>query len=162
MTKNYTSLTHRHPRAIMGSYIYLEILHGLLNGKTLRDILYELPKQLEEVLRDKSDEWNEFTYYKDIFTPGFKDITRNNIKSTGYVVDTLLACVWCVLNTETINEAILLAVNLGDDTDTVASITGTLASYLHPQERVNPEWVEQLQNRELLDSIIDPFVRNER
>lgn len=158
LTKNYTSLTHRHARAIMGSYIYLEILHGLLNGKNLNDILKDLPEQLKVALQNEPDEWSEFIYYRDIFTPGFKDISRNNIKSTGYDVDTLLACVWCVLNSKSIDEAILMAVNLGEDTDTIASITGTLASCVYQTDTVNSEWVAQLQNKELLDSIIDPFI----
>lgn len=158
LTKNYTSLTHRHARAIMGSYIYLEILHGLLNGKNLTDILAKLPQQLKVALQNEPDEWAEFVYYKDIFAPEFKDINRKNIKSTGYDVDTLLACIWCVLNSKSIDEAILLAVNLGEDTDTIASITGTLASCVYQTETVNPEWVAQLQNKELLDSIIDPFI----
>lgn len=159
LTKNYTSLTHRHPRAIMGSYIYLEILHGLLNDKALSEVLSELPKQLEHALQNKPEEWSEFIYYKDIFTPGFKNVSRDNIKSTGYDVDTLLACVWSVLNSKSIDEAILLAVNLGEDTDTVASITGTLASCVYQKQQVDPKWVAQLQNRELIDSIIDPFVK---
>ena len=96
-----------------------------------------------------------------IFQSGFKDTLRTNIKSTGYVVDTLLACIWCVLNSNSIDEAILLAVNLGSDTDTVASITATIASCQHLDDTVNPLWQQQLQNRALLARIIDPFAKKE-
>jgi len=112
-------------------------------------------------LQARPDELAELIYFKPIFQPGFKNVNRNNIKSTGYVVDTLLACIWCVLNTETIDEAILMAVNLGSDTDTVASITGTLSSCTHLDQQVNPLWQAQLRNLELLNSFIKPFAQKE-
>lgn len=159
LTKNYTTLTHRHPRAIMASYIYLEILHSLLNGKNLTDTLQVLPNEFRGAV--DAIEWEEFDYYQAIFQPGFKDRSRDNIKSTGYVVDTLLAVVWTVLNSKSINEAIILAVNLGEDTDTIASIAGTMASCQYLSDRVDSNWVGQLQNLPLLQGIIDPFAKIE-
>ena len=161
LTRNHTCLTHRHPRSVMASFIYLEILHFLLNGENLTEILQKLPDHLKNNLQNYPEELNEFKKFSAIFQPGFKQINREDIKSTGYVVDTLHACLWCVLNTDSIDEAILLAVNLGDDTDTVASIIATLASCLHQNDCVNPEWVGQLRNKKLLDKIIDPFVEME-
>ncbi|WP_334331796.1 ADP-ribosylglycohydrolase family protein [Companilactobacillus sp. HBUAS59544] len=161
LTRNYTCLTHRHPRSVMASFIYLEILHFLLNGEHLTEILKKLPNHLESNLQDYSEEWNEFTEFADIFQPKFKQTNRQDIKSTGYVVDTLQACLWCALNATSVDEAVLLAVNLGDDTDTIASITATLASCMYPNDQINPRWVEQLRNKTLLDSIIDPFVQME-
>lgn len=161
LTRDYTCLTHRHPRSIVASYIYLEILHNLLNGKELLEILKFLPQQLKTTLQDKPEELNELTQFDAIFQPQFSLTPRSDIKSTGYVVDTIVACVWCALKTTNIDSAIILAVNLGDDTDTIASITGTIASCLHQNQSVNSQWKSQLRNQALLNRIIKPFVEKE-
>lgn len=161
LAHDYTCLTHRHPRAILASYIYLEMIHSLLNGKSLWAILSELPGVLERNLQDQPEVWNEFNHFEKMFQNDFATTLRGDIKSTGYVVDTLLAAVWCTLNATSIDGAIILAVNLGDDTDTLASITGTLANCANMSDQVNPEWKGQLRNPELLNSIIEPFAEKE-
>lgn len=161
LTREYTSLTHRHPRAIVASYIYLEILHELLNGKALISTLHSLPAKLTEVLKNRPAELDELPQFEAMFKDDFGSLLRKNIKSTGYVVDTLLACVWCVLNSTSIDNAIILAVNLGDDTDTIASITGTLSSCECLEDHVNDTWRGQLRNKKFLESIIGPFAIKE-
>jgi len=161
LTHDYTCLTHRHPRTILASYIYLEILHALLNGQPLRCILHDLPDTFEIILQDQPLELAEMDKFSAMFKNNFSSLLLSEIKSTGYVVDTLLACVWCVLNTTSIDEAVLMAVNLGDDTDTIASITATLASCENLSDHINNDWILQLQNKELLNSIIEPFAKKE-
>lgn len=53
------------------------------------------------------------------------------IPSGGYVLDSLRASLWCVENTNSFENAVLLAVNLGDDADTTAAITGQIAGAIH-------------------------------
>lgn len=157
----YTCLTHRHPRAIVGSYIYLEILHGLLNGRALRAILNYLPEQLHQALRNRPDELAELPQYDEMFKNNFGMTLRKDIKSSGYVVDTLLASTWSVLASTSIDKAIILAANLGDDTDTIASITATISSCENLNDHVSDQWRSQLQNPELLNKIIDRFAEKE-
>lgn len=161
LARDYTSLTHRHPRAIMASYIYLEIIHSLLNGKSLRSTLQKLPSSLEESLQNQPEIWAEFEYFEPMFQTNFATTLRSEIKSTGYVVDTLLASIWCTLNSTSIDGAVILAVNMGDDTDTLASITATLTSCANLSEHINQDWVAQLRNPELLNQIIEPFAKKE-
>jgi len=161
LTYEYTCLTHRHPRAIVGSYIYLEILHGLLNGRALRAILNYLPEQLNQALRNRPDELAELPQYDEMFKNNFGMTLRKDIKSSGYVVDTLLASTWSVLASTSIDKAIILAVNLGDDTDTIASIAATISSCENLNYHVSDEWKGQLRNPELLSKIIDRFAEKE-
>lgn len=58
-----------------------------------------------------------------------EDLSRDEIKSTGYVVDTLEAALWCVLKTDSYRDCVLTAVNLGGDTDTVAAVAGGPCRY---------------------------------
>lgn len=52
-------------------------------------------------------------------------------------------------------EAVLTAVNLGDDTDTTAAVTGGLAGILYGYEAIPKEWIATLKNKECIDSILN-------
>lgn len=69
---------------------------------------------------------------------------RKAIKSSGYVVDTLEAAMWAVDATASFSEAILLAVNLGGDADTVGAVTGQLAGARYGLKAIPKKWVSQL------------------
>ncbi len=68
------------------------------------------------------------------------------VRSTGYVVDTLAAVMWCLVNTESYADAVLTAVNLGGDTDTIAALTGGLAGILYGIGDIPEEWIGKLRN----------------
>jgi len=58
-----------------------------------------------------------------------EDIPEELISGRGCVISTLEASIWCLIETKSYADAVLKAVNLGDDTDTTASVTGGLAGY---------------------------------
>lgn len=60
------------------------------------------------------------------------------------MVDTLEAAIWCFLNTENYKDCVLKAVNLGEDTDTVAAIAGALAGAFYGAKAIPKEWIEIL------------------
>jgi hypothetical protein len=64
----------------------------------------------------------EFPHFQRLFSPSFPTTLVKEIHSSGYVIDTLEASLWCLYNTRSYQECILTAVNLGDDTDTTASV----------------------------------------
>lgn len=75
----------------------------------------------------------------------FMNLEENNIKSSGYVVDTLEAAIWCFLNTESYKNCVLKAVNLGDDTDTVGAVAGGLAGLYYGINGIpKKEWIVEL------------------
>lgn len=76
---------------------------------------------------------------------------RDDISSSGYVVDSLEAALWAFHSTDNFKDAVLLAANLGDDADTVAAITGQLAGAFYGLENIPKEWVELIyMNKEIL------------
>jgi len=81
-------------------------------------------------------------------------LTESDIKSTGYVVDTLEACLWCVLKTSSYKEAVLKAVNLGGDTDTIAALTGGIASLIYGFDSIPKEWIELIKNKKLIEKCL--------
>jgi ADP-ribosyl-[dinitrogen reductase] hydrolase len=76
--------------------------------------------------------------------------TRDQIRSSGYVVDTLEAALWCVDRTESFADAVLLAANLGDDADTVGAVTGQIAGALYGESGIPDAWLEKLTQSERL------------
>lgn len=79
---------------------------------------------------------------------------EKDIRSTGYVVDTYEAALWCLATSQGYTEAVLKAVNLGGDTDTIAAITGGLAGILWGYDAIPNNWIEVLRNKEEIDRIV--------
>lgn len=85
-----------------------------------------------------------------------EDLSRDEIKSTGYVVDTLEAALWCVLKTDSYRDCVLTAVNLGEDTDTVAAVAGGLAGVAYGcggAQGIPDEWIAQIPRREWIGEL---------
>ncbi|MDP1979112.1 ADP-ribosylglycohydrolase family protein [Undibacterium sp.] len=79
---------------------------------------------------------------------GFITKSRDEIRGSGYSVESLEASLWCFMHTDNFKDAILTATNLGDDADTTAAITGQLAGAYYGVEGIPPEWLERLAMRE--------------
>ncbi|HDS1682347.1 TPA: ADP-ribosylglycohydrolase family protein [Pseudomonas putida] len=74
----------------------------------------------------------------------YKRKSREQIRSSGYVVDTLEAALWAVWNTDNFRDAILLAANLSDDADSVVATAGQIAGALYGVTGMPPEWVAKV------------------
>ncbi len=69
---------------------------------------------------------------------------RGQIRGSGYVVESLEAALWCFLQTDTFEDAVLTAVNLGDDADTTGAICGQVAGAFYGQDAIPAKWREKL------------------
>ena len=92
--------------------------------------------------------------------PDTNKLKINDIKSTGFVVDSLEACIWVLLQSENYKDAIIGAINLGDDTDTIAAITGGLAGIIYGYDFIPKEWLEKIARIEYLEDIFEEFSEN--
>ncbi len=144
-----SSLTHGHEYSIMGCYIYVKYVHFLLAGYN-KFKAYEMVKNLNYY---KFSE-NARRAYKRFLTTDIYKLDLDYIRSSGYIVDTLEAVIWIFLNTSSFTSSIIGAINLGDDTDTVAALTGSLAGLVYG---INDEWLEQIKNKEFLKSLAVRF-----
>ena len=81
----------------------------------------------------------------------------NEIKSTGYVVDTLEASLWVTLNAKNYKEGIIGAINLGGDTDTIGAITGSMVGIIYGYDDIPEEWKKDLVKREYLEELSNKF-----
>lgn len=140
---NVSSLTHAHPRSKMACGIYVMILYCMIKFKTNLHIS-AIVKNTCEIYSQMPEFADEINYFSRICDSSFKDTSKDEIKSSGYVVDTLEAAIWCFENTDNFKDCVLKAVNLGEDTDTVAAVAGGLAGAYYKD--VPTEFVDKLVN----------------
>ncbi|NCO75269.1 MAG: ADP-ribosylglycohydrolase family protein [Cyanobacteria bacterium] len=151
LTHEVGSITHGHLRANIACGIYITIAVQLLQGKSPHQAYTDSLKQIN-TLYSKPIYQQELAYYHRILAGNIQDRSRDEIKSTGYVVDTLEASLWCLLTTNNYEEAVLKAGNLEKNTDTVGAVTGGLAGIYYGLKNIPEHWLSQIQK---LDEIID-------
>jgi ADP-ribosyl-[dinitrogen reductase] hydrolase len=87
--------------------------------------------------------------------------SRDQISSSGYVVNTLEAALWAVWQTDNFRDAVLTAANLGDDADSVAAVAGQLAGALYGAKAIPDAWLAKLAWRERISELANAlFDRN--
>ena len=72
------------------------------------------------------------------------DKARDDVRSTGFVLATYDAALWCLANTGTYADCALMAVNLGDDTDTTGAVAGALAGIVYGEASIPSSWLARL------------------
>jgi len=85
--------------------------------------------------------------------------SRNAIRGTGYVVNSLEAALWCFGQTDSFRAAILMAANLGDDADTTAAICGQIAGAYYGEAGIPTEWLEQMVMRAEISQLAEKLQR---
>lgn len=85
---------------------------------------------------------------------------RDAIASSGYVAHSLEASFWCVGQGGDFRQMVLRAVNLGDDSDTTAAITGQLAGALFGQSGIPAEWLARLAWRDRIVELADGLIES--
>ncbi len=80
---------------------------------------------------------------------------ENEIRGSGYIVESLEAALWCFLRADNFRDAILMAVNLGDDADTTAAVCGQLAGAHYGESSIPASWRQRLAFRDLIVGLAD-------
>ena len=150
--KEESSITHAHMVSVIACFYFVEFGIGLLNGKEKFEVYKELQKTIPDFLRTQSISEKEIKYFERLLVSNINIDEEEVIFSTGYVIHTLTASIWCILTTNSFKEAVLKAVNLGEDTDTTASVVGALAGLVYGQSQMPEKWINTIKRK---DDIID-------
>lgn len=148
-------LTHAHFISDYACLVYAEIVNNLMNGLNKEEAVESAIQKLQHNVETVSM-LNEYSRL-----PNIQGLQREEIRSSGYVVDTLEAALWCFLNTNSYRECVLTAVNLGEDTDTVAAVAGGLAGIHYGcggESGVPDEWIAQIPRREWIEDLCSQVV----
>ena len=156
-----SALTHSHPRSQMGCGIYALILMELCDGRGIAGIQLGIDRAKEYYEANPAFSRELGSYARILGCASITDFAQtpeDEIRSGGYVVDTLEAALWCVLNTNNYRDCVLKTVNLGDDTDTVAAVAGGLAGCLYGMEGIPDGWLAGLRKAEDIEALCGAFV----
>ena len=148
---------HRHPRSTLGTIMYVEFLMNMYDKHSPLDSLKIAVNTCHEELAAEDHYKNEFGAYERIFSLSLLEADRDDIRSDGYVVHSLEAALWCFFKHQTFEDAVLEAVNLGSDTDTIAFITGTMAGMYYGMDNIPHKWVKALVGKEKIFNLCDRF-----
>ena len=142
ITKQVSSITHGHIRSVIACFYYLEFARQLFLQKDKFEIYKNLQTEITAHLTSISTDPAEIKLFDRLLKHEIHQLTEENIFSSGYVLHTLEAGIWCLLTTDNYKDAVLKAVNLGDDTDTTAAVTGGLAGLLYGFDNIPENWLK--------------------
>lgn len=157
IVKRVSSMTHAHEWSVTACFIYVEMLNKILKGRDKKQGYAELRDDFSKRTPFISQE--ALAKFDRILGGDISKLGENDIRSSGFVVDTLEAALWCFFTTENYRDAVLKAVNLGDDTDTTGAVTGALAGLAYGTEGIPKEWVKQLAGYEEIQRIAQEMPR---
>ena len=150
--KTYAELTHGHIRSTLCCYHYTMIVHQLLDGQSFAESFQHANAALTEVLNEYPSETSYFERLSIL-----KQLPREQVASSGYVIDTMEAVYWSLFNSSNYYEAVHLAVHLGEDTDTIGALTGGLAGLLYDELNVPDDWIDTLAKIDEIKQLIAQF-----
>ncbi len=119
---------------------YTGLIIGALNGVSKEELLADLYCPIP-------DYWQNNQLVSEIHDVAIGSFRRNHppiIQGSGYVVKSLEAALWAFYNSESFEEGVLKAVNLGDDADTTGAIFGQLAGAYYGINGIPEKWVNNV------------------
>lgn len=134
--------THGAPECLDACRLFGAMLWEAINGAAKEEILFggygisELAPKIQ-----------------DIAAGAYRSKALDKIRGSGYVVDSLEAALWCFYTTDTYRDAILAAVNLGDDADTTAAVCGQIAGAHYGVTGIPASWLEKLVMRTEIEEL---------
>lgn len=157
LIKKVSSITHGHIRSCLSCFYYLEMASFLSSEikypiidayKVANHSLLKLAEELE--INPK-----EIELFERVTNGNLAELKENDIQSSGYVIHTLEASIWCLLTTKSYKEAVLKAINLGEDTDTTGAVVGGLAGLYYGIQSIPKEWIDKIARKRDIDDLTD-------
>lgn len=159
-----SSITHRHLISKIACHFYVEFAIRLMRMRN-KDMCataaikqaYNHTAKIFHLHYAHDEEISEI--FSKIFTGELSDCSVHIIRSGGYVVDSLEAALWCLLHTDSYETAVLTAVNLGHDTDTIGCITGGVAGIVYGINNIPMTWKKTLRRGDMVYGIAEDFAK---
>ena len=150
-------LTHAHIRSNIACGLYYFMASAVLSGdgSLTERLQMGLDRGFAFYEHYLADHENLEYYDRMRDLEAFASLPEDSIRSSGYVVDALEAAIWALANSGSFDGALLKAVNLGDDTDTVGAIAGGLAGLFYGYDAIPADWLAAIQRREWIEGLCE-------
>jgi ADP-ribosylglycohydrolase len=162
--REVSSLTHAHIRSVISCFIYTEYARQIIAGADKTEALRFTRNELADFLMSHpacpKAEIYRFHHIllraaSDFPVIPLEQMSVDAIRSSGYVLSTLEASLWCLLTMDSYADAVLAAVNLGGDADTTGAVTGGLAGLLYGAAGIPGEWLHTLARKDEIVNLAD-------
>lgn len=153
VVKEVSSITHGHFRSVFACFIYVIFAIELIKGKDKKEAYHHIQIVSLKFAENQGFNPKEVRLFDRVLKNDISKYDEDTISSGGYVLHSLEASLWCFLNSESYSEAVLKAVNLGEDTDTTGAITGGIAGIYYGFENIPEEWIAELVRKEDIEKL---------
>lgn len=152
-----SAITHRHSRSQMACGLYSLVIRELLADYGPQEAFKRGIAAFRSFYEPDPYWAAELDYFQLAMAGDLATRPESEIDSSGYVVHTLTASLWCLLTTSNFRDCVLKAVNLGGDTDTTGCVAGGLAGVAYGPQSIPAEWVQQLARHQELEQLFSAF-----
>lgn len=146
--------THASPQCLSACVYFGVIVCGLLHGIPRDKVL----DPDWEPVRKIHERWPSHPEILEVAQGSFRTRQPPQIKGSGYVVRSLEAALWAFHDATDFRQAVLLAVNLGDDADTTGAVCGQLAGAFFGESGIPEEWRRDLVGQDQIEPILERLV----
>jgi ADP-ribosyl-[dinitrogen reductase] hydrolase len=146
LVKEVSSITHGHIRSVLACFYLCEVLINMGNNLDKDDSLSLANEALESLfeIEELNLPKNELQKFGRILSMSLYEEEEGRIWSSGYVMHTLEAALWCFMKTTNYGDCVLKAVNLGEDTDTTGAVAGNIAGMYYGVDGIPKDWLDDL------------------
>jgi ADP-ribosyl-[dinitrogen reductase] hydrolase len=150
--------THASPQCLSACAHLGLALAALIQGidrEVVLDANWKALRELREVHAFHRD-------IADVAEGSFRRKRPPEIVGSGYVVKSLEAALWAFHDAKDFREAVLRAVNLGDDADTTGAVCGQLAGAYWGESGIPREWRDGLARKDMLEKALQGLLGGKR
>ena len=154
-------ITHRHWLCDPCCIFYTRMARALAEGDSKEAALKKAGDYLIRHgvrITEQEDADMQDSPFKRLMHESFPRLPEKEIRSGGYVIESLEAAVWSFMNGTDYRSSVLQAVNLGGDTDTNGGLSGGLAAIHYGIEDIPDEWMDTIVRRSELEEMISGWV----
>jgi len=142
LSRESSRTTHGADECLDACHVLGALLHHLINGASKEDAL---SRMRDETIGSPS--------IRAIIDGSYLEKDEADVRATGYVVHTLEAALWSFARTANFRDAVLMAVNLGDDADTTGAVCGQIAGAFYGADGIPARWLELLAKRDQITDL---------
>lgn len=142
--------THASDQCVSACRYLATILAALIHGEERELVLSPDWRPLQQL--NQARPLNPLIH--EVASGSFRDKQPPAIQGSGWVVKSLEASLWAFHSADSFEEAVLKAVNLGDDADTTGAICGQLAGAYWGESKIPEPWRSGLARRDLLENAL--------
>lgn len=152
--KEFSSITHSNMRCVIGCAIYIELGLNLLNGMDIKTAYH---KMQETIIKEYENYQEELSLFNRILFNNIYEYDTNTLNGSGYIIHSLESSLHSFMTSKNYKDSIIKAISIGEDTDTIACITGGLSGLYYGYDDIPKKYIDKLPRRDDILKLLNEF-----